>query len=95
MKHISQGLSSELRTATLRATVLGIPCRHISTQDCQNVLSQPKAASMLRRVSRRDKLVGVAPEDVLDDDDGLLHDVVELRLDQLQQHLRTTASSAR
>ena len=32
-------------------------------------------------------LVGVPAEDVLDDHDGLLDDVVQLGLDQLQQYL--------
>lgn len=36
-----------------------------------------------------------APEDVLDDDDALLHHVVHLGLDQLQQHVDAAAGCAR
>ena len=36
-------------------------------------------------------LVGVPAEDVLDDHDGLLDDVVQLGLDQLQQYLSAHA----
>lgn len=34
-----------------------------------------------------------APEDVLDDDDALLHHVVHLGLDQLQQHVDAAAGA--
>lgn len=40
-------------------------------------------------------LVGILPEDVPDDDDGLLHHVVHLGLDKLDQHIDTSARSRR
>lgn len=40
-------------------------------------------------------LVRILPEDVPDDDDGLLHHVVYFGLDKLDQHVDTTARSRR
>ena len=55
-----------------------------------------KEEKWLRRSDRAEQLsclafvfVGIFSEDVFDDDDGLLHDVVDFGLDQLNQRLHT------